>query len=1093
MKGQRQQQSRTLPRTTLGWVGILLAILPFGPLHAIAQSRMVGKVTDQSGQVLVGASVVVQGTSSGTATDDGGRYALEGLESGEVLVFRMVGYRTQEVTFTGQSELDVVLETDAGNLDEVIVVGYGTQKKVNVTGAIDQISGKQLESRPVTNIMQGLQGVSPGLNITYGNGSPGGIPNINIRGTTSINGGAPLIVIDGIPVSDTWDMIRLSPNDIASYTVLRDAASAAIYGARAAYGVIVITTKQGSQGNQSISYNLTTAFGRPTELPDPVTDPYIFSRVLETSTLNTPWNGPSYVQFSDEYYQWAKERSENPSLPDVRVSPTDPNRWEYMGNNNWYDYFFEKATVSQIHSLALSGGAAINNKPISYYLSADYTKDNGLNKLADDYWQRKGIRGRLSFSPLDWIKLDNNMNVYQTDIAQPYARITDLYYLQPTNVVKNPDGTWANNAAGRLAAQLVDGGKRNEQMFGFQNIFNAVGTFLNGDLTVTGDASFKREYWRYPQHSKKYKIGYGPTDIREEGGNGFVYDRRGEIQNNVFNLYGNYNKRFGVHGFSLTAGYNQEDYVWATTIASRDQLISSTLPYLELTTGEARLNAEYSSYATRSFFGRFNYTLNDRYILEATGRYDGSSRFPSTNRWGFFPSVSGAWIVSNEPFFEHVKPVFSNWKLRASYGSLGNQAVGDFSYIQTMGTALSGYLIDGAQRQVITGAPSLTIDPLNYTWENVATLNFGTDIGLLRDRIFAGFDYFIRETTGMLTAGEQLPSVLGTAVPSQNAADLRTKGWELSLTYRDNYVVASKPFGLEAKLVLSDSRAHITKFKNDQRLLSTYFEGYEFGTLYGLVGDGFFKSQEEIDQLDQTAIIPWGALDIVPGWPKFKDLNGDGKIELGQTADDMKDRTIIGNTADRYRIGLNLNMDWNGFDASIFMQGVLKRDFYPQHYLFWGPYQQPYANVYPWHLDHYRATDDTPEQMAKHSAAYLAAGLANANLDASYPVLQSWLADYNYVDGNGSRAGLAIPNTRYLLNGAYLRIKNITVGYSLPQSTIQRWGMGRLRFFITAESIFEFSEVKKFVDPESINNSTDNSAWAYPFQRRIAFGLNVGF
>src|SRR5690606_17177595 len=230
-----------------------------------------------------------------------------GLESGQVLVFRMVGYRTQEVTFTGQSELDVVLETDAGNLDEVIVVGYGTQKKVNVTGAIDQISGKQLESRPVTNIMQGLQGVSPGLNITYGNGSPGGIPNINIRGTTSINGGAPLIVIDGIPVSDTWDMIRLSPNDIASYTVLRDAASAAIYGARAAYGVIVITTKQGSQGNQNISYNLTTAFGRPTELPDPVTDPYIFSRVLETSTLNTPWNGPSYVQFSDEYYQWAKE------------------------------------------------------------------------------------------------------------------------------------------------------------------------------------------------------------------------------------------------------------------------------------------------------------------------------------------------------------------------------------------------------------------------------------------------------------------------------------------------------------------------------------------------------------------------------------------------------------------------------------------------------------------------------------------------------------------------------------------------------------------------------------------------------------------
>lgn len=1065
----------------------------FLPTNALAQSPVTGQVTDQSGHPLAGASVVVNGTTLGTATDEGGRFTLEQATSGMTLTFRMVGYRTHELQYTGQDPLVVALEVDAANLDEVIVVGYGTQRKINLTGAIDQISGEELESRPVSNIMQGLQGVSPGLNITYGNGAPGEIPNINIRGTTSINGGSPLIVIDGIPVSDSHDMIRLSPNDIASYTVLRDASSAAIYGARAAYGVILITTKQGSQGKQSISYNVTTAFGRPTEMPEPVTDPYIFSRVLENSTLNTPWNGPSYLQFSEEYYQWAKERSEDPSLPDIRIDPTNPNAWEYMGNNNWNDYFFEKATVSQNHSLALSGGATINEKPISYYLSADYTKDNGLNKLADDYWQRKGIRGRLSFSPLPWLKLDNNMNVYQTDVARPRANITDIYFLQPTNVIKNPDGTWANTAAGRLAAQLVDGGTRQEQMFGFQNIFNAVGTFLDGDLTVTGDASFKREYWRYPEHSKKYNIGYGPNDIREEGGNGFVYDRRGEIRNNVFNLYANYNKTFGIHAFSVTAGYNQEDYLWETTTAQRDQLISSTLPYLELTTGEARVNAQYSSYATQSVFGRLNYTINDRYILEGTGRYDGSSRFPSSNRWGFFPSVSGAWIVSNEPFFDALKPTFSNLKFRASYGSLGNQNVGDFSYIQTMGTALSSYIIDGSQRQIITGAPALTIDPTNYTWENVATVNFGLDLGLINDRIFAGVDYFIRETTGMLVPGEQLPAVLGTGVPSQNSADLRSKGWELSLTYRDNFTVASKPLRLESKLVLSDSRAHITKFRNEQRLVSQYFEGYEFGTLYGLIGDGFFKTTEEIATLDQTAMVPWGALDIVPGWPKFKDLDNDGKIELGQTIDNMKDRAIIGNTSDRYRIGFNLNMDWNGFDAQVFMQGVLMRDYYPRHYLFWGPYQQPYANVYPWHLDHYRATADSPEERAKHSQAYIDAGLADANLDASYPVLQSWLADYNYSDGNGDRSGLDQPNTTYLLNGAYLRVKNITLGYSLPFETVQRWGMSRVRFFVTGENVFEFSEVKKFVDPEAINWGSDSSAWAYPFQRRFALGLNIGF
>lgn len=1068
------------------WLLLLIAVPCFGQSLQGQSLRVSGLVTDSAdGTPLPGVGVLVKKGQLGTATDAEGRFQLEGVPPDAILVFSFVGYKTAEEPLRGRSILNKSLELDMQSLEEVVVVGYGTQRKINVTGAIDQLSGEELKSRPVANIMQGLQGMSPGLNITYGNGSPGSIPNLNVRGTTSINGGSPLIVIDGIPVADAWDMIRLNPNDIASYTVLRDAASAAIYGARATYGVILITTKSGEEGRQSVTYNVTTSWGRPTELPDPVTDPYIFSRVLENSTLNTPWNGPTYVDFNEQHYQWAKERSDDPSLPEVRIDPSDPNRWDYMGDNNFYDYFFNRTSLSQIHNLTLSGGAKLNGMPISYYLSADFTKDNGLNKLTDDYWQRKGIRGRLSFAPMKWLKLDNNMNVYQTNRARPYADVTSLYDLQPIDVIKNPDGTWANTTAGRLAARLVDGGKLGENMFGFQNIFNAVGTFFNGDLTVTGDASFKREYWQYPQNSKKYEIGYGPEDIREEGGNGFVYDRRGEIQNNVFNLYGNYRRKFGNHSLGLTLGYNQEDYVWETTISQRDQLISSSLPYLELTTGEAQVGAQYSSYATRSFFGRFNYIFNDRYILEATGRYDGSSRFPASNRWGFFPSVSGAWIAGNEPFMESLQPALSNLKFRVSYGSLGNQNVGDFSYIQTMGTGLSGYLIDGSQRPVITGAPGLTIDPATYTWENAATLNFGADIGIFQDRILAAFDYYIRETTGMLVAGQELPGVLGTGVPRQNAADLRTKGWELAFTYRDNYTLASKPFGLEAKLVLSDSRAHITRFKNDQGLLSDYFEGYEFGTLYGLIGDGFFQTEEEIESLDETAIIPWGALEIVPGWPRFRDLNGDGKIELGLTKDDMKDRAIIGNTSDRYRIGFNLHLNWNRFDVSMFLQGVLKRDFYPQRFLFWGPYQQPYGNVYPWHLDHFRASDDSPEERAKHSAAYIAAGLADANLDASYPVLQSWLADANYG------TGLSIPNTQYLLNGAYLRVKNVAIGYSLPTPLVSRWGISHLRFFVTGENLFEFSEIKKYVDPETINAGT--SAVAYPFQRRYGVGLNVEF
>ncbi|WP_448635640.1 SusC/RagA family TonB-linked outer membrane protein [Pedobacter panaciterrae] len=1033
-------------------------------------------------------NVSVKGTNLGTATNVNGIYTLNNVNPKATLVFSYIGYKQQEIELNGKTQLNVTLTSDFGNLEEVVVVGFGTKKKINIAGAIDQISGKQLESRPVSNVMQGLQGISPGLNITYGGGAPGTVPVINIRGYTSINGGSPLIVIDGIPAASNDDMLRLTPSDISSFTVLRDAASAAIYGARAAFGVILITTKKGKEGRTLISYNALTTWGKPTVLPKPVTDPYIYSRVLETSTDNTPWD---YVNYSDEHYKWAKERSDDPSLPDTRIDPTDPNRWAYMGDNNWYDYFFNKASLSQNHTLTFSGGAQVNNSPLTYYLSADYTKENGLNKLADDFWDRYGLRSRVGFAPLSWLKIDNNLNIYQTKRARPNASITDLYYLQPTDVATNPDGTWANTATGRLAARLVDGGENLETMFGFQNITGATASFLNGDLQVNGDASFKRELWKYHNDSKKFKIGFGPTDIREEGGNGYVYESNGYLYNNAFNLYTTYKKTIGDHFFSAMVGYNYEDYNYSTVDAQRDLLMSSSVPYLKLTTGEITLGTKYNAYASTSAFSRLNYTYKDRYILEATGRYDGSSRFPVSRRWGFFPSASLAWIASSEEFFKPLAPVLSTFKLRTSYGDLGNQNADsdpylrDFGYIQTLPTDPSNYLIGGTRQQVITGAPRLYVDPNTYTWERVSTLNMGTDLGFFNDKLSFTFDYFIRNTTGMLVRGQELPGVLGTDVPKQNAADLRTKGWELSVTYRDRFDLGSKPFSFETKFFVSDSRSEITKFENKQNLLSTYRVGQTIGEIWGLQNDGLFQNKAEIDALDESSIIPWGALEIIQGWPKYKDLDGNKKIEQGLSADDPKDLKIIGNSTDRYSVGANLNMDWNGFDLSVFLQGVLKRDFYPHHYLFWGPYQQPYANVYPWNLDFYRATGDSPEQRAKHSASYIAAGLADANPNSYYPVMQSWLADANY----GS--GLDIPQTKYLLNGAYLRIKNVSLGYTLPAKFTNRFKVSRLRVFVTGENLYEFSAIKKYIDPEAVNQGS--SAWAYPYQRRYAVGLNLDF
>lgn len=1074
-------------RKKLLWTFLLLLVSATG----FAQDLTVkGIVVDAETKGPVPAvNISVKGTNLHTATNADGAYSISSLAANAVLVFTYIGYKQQEIALNGRTQLNITLGSDFGKLDEVVVVGFGTKKKMNIAGAIDQISGKTLESRPVNNVLQGLQGLSPGLNITYGGGAPGSVPDINIRGFTSINGGSPLIVIDGIPATSNDDLLRLTPSDITSYTILRDAASAAIYGARAAFGVILVTTRQGTEGRNVISYNTFSSWGKPTLLPEPVTDPYIFSRVLETSTDNTPWD---YVNYSDEYYKWARERSDNPSIADTRLDPGDPTKWAYMGNNNWYDYFFNKASSSKSHTLTFSGGASINSKPLTYYLSADYSKDNGLNKLTDDYWDRYGLRSRTGFSPVSWLKVDNNLNIYETKRAVPNSSITDLYYLMPTDVVKNPDGSWSNTAAGKLAARLVDGGNRLQTMFGFQNITGATAIFLKGDLQVNGDASFKRELWKTHADSKKYKIGYGPNDIREEGGTGAVSESNGYLYNNAFNLYTTYKKTIGDHFMSAMVGFNSENYRYSTVNASRDVLISSSLPYLSLTSGAASAGAGYEAYATSSAFGRLNYTYKDRYILEGTGRYDGSSRFPTERRWGFFPSASVAWIASAEDFFKPLAPTLSTFKLRTSYGDLGNQNpsnnlyLRDFGYLQTLPTGTSGYLIGGnGQNQVITSAPGLAVDPNTYTWERVSTLNMGTDIGLMKDKFLITFDYFIRETKGMLTAGQVLPGVLGTGVPRQNAADLRTKGWEISVAYRDRFDIASKPFNFETKLMLSDSRSRITKFRNDQNLFSNYRVGQDIGEIWGLENDGLFQNQAEIDALDESSIVPWGALDVIQGWPKYKDLDGNRKIEKGLSSNDPKDLKIIGNSADRHSVGANINMDWGGFDVSVFLQGVLKKDFYPHHYLFWGPYQQPYANVYPWNLNFYRAAADSPEQKAKHSAAYLKAGLAESNTNSQYPVLQSWLADANYG------AGLDIPQTKYLLNGAYLRIKNISLGYTLPVKFTNKFGVSRLRIFATGENLYEFSSIKKFVDPEAINQGS--SAWAYPFQRKYAFGVNLDF
>ena len=1077
------------------WAVLSMVLLLFSSGSAWAQRVTVsGKVTDaKDGAPIAGATVVVKSQPVGTSTDVDGAFSLQ-VNADDVLVFSFIGYETQQMQVGGRTTIDVSLSESAESLSEVVVVGFGTQKKANLSGAVDVIDGSITEARPVQSIAQGLQGAIPNLNIDFMNGEPGSTPTINIRGITSINGGSPLILVDNVPMTAA-ELNYIAPSDIKSYTVVKDASSAAIYGARAAYGVILITTKTGVKDGISINYSNNFSWGKPTMMPNKVTDPYIFMRTLEISTDNTPWD---YVNYTADQYAWARDRSDNPSSSGpVRVSTLDTTQWEYMGDRDWTKYFLNNATLSQRQNLSLSGKSGNT----TFYLSGAYDSQNGALRIAEDKFDRYSMRGKVNFKPFEWLSFGNNTSVALTQRSKPYfLSIENLYNLFPTSWDKNPDGTWANNDVGIISAQLTDGGRISDRLNMFQSTFSGELSFLNRMVRVNSDFTIRRDNTNYRSNQSKYRIGYGPNDVRELGSNE-AYRSAGFLSYYVWNSYATVEKNFGKHYGNMIVGFNQEFNQEESFYASRNGVISPSLPTIGLGTGIPQVGEAIGEWAIRGAFYRLNYVYNDKYIAEFNGRYDGSSKFPADKRFVFVPSVSAAWRVDGENFWDAIKPAVNAFKIRASYGSLVNQSgVSNYGYQETSPLYTGGYLIDGKLPQVIS-AP----DPVstNYTWEKVITSNLGADLGFLQQRISASFDIYSRATKNMLTQGRELPNVFGAPEPQENAADLQTKGWELSIGYDDEFSLGSKPLHFFAKFILSDSRTTITRFDNPSGNLTQYYKGKQLGEIWGLTNNGYFTSQEEINALDQTSIVPWGALTITQGWPKYVDQDGNGAIEKGTTINDPKDLTRIGNITPRFRFGVNLGAEWHGFDLRVFLQGVGKMDFYPLNYLYWGYYQQPYAGGYQHLLDFYRAEADSETLRAQHSQSYINAGLADANTDAQYPVLQAWLADRNLGERIDQAQGLAIPQTKYLLNGAYLRVKNVTIGYALPATVLDRLGIKRLRVYASGENLFEFSQVKKYFDPEAITDNisklnpaaetTSGWGYAYPFQRRYSFGLELQF
>jgi TonB-linked SusC/RagA family outer membrane protein len=1063
-----------------------IALLASCSFSVFAQSQTIsGSVSDAiTSEPLAGVSIVVVGSETesgvviGTQTDAMGRFNLDVPAGFTALKFSYIGYISKEQTIQGQT-MNVVLEPDVLLLEEAVVVGFGTQKRANLSGAVDEVDMEALELRSISNVTQGLQGLIPNLNIDYTAGAPGTEPIINIRGYTSINGGSPLILIDGIP-AEARDLNLLDAQDVSSISVLKDASSAAIYGARAAFGVLLIETKRGGGEQMNVNYTHRTSWDTPTVIPEKVTDPYVYMRWQENSSDATPWD---YINYSDDMYAWARDRSDNPSSTDaVRVNPSNTSQWQYMGNRDWSEYFLSDYGMSSNNTLSLSGSTANTN----YYLSGSMDNQDGALQIDDDNFERLGIRSNVEYRLNQFFNITNLTQMTQSSRNAPSylsgesSSMQSFYLLAPTSWHKNPDGTWANSAAGQLAAQLTEGGDFVDEYNKFQTTFTLRSDIIPSLLSLNADYTFRSEKRNYDWDYKKYRIGYGPNDVRELG-NTAVYRYRMDYDYQVLNLYASLNKQFQNHQFSGIIGYNQESYDFYRVNTSITDVISSSLPSISLALGSTNTSDSYTGWAVQGVFGRLNYIFKDKYIVEFNGRYDGSSRFPENDRFGFFPSASLGWRLDQESFFN--VDAINVFKLRASYGTLGNQSVSDFGYIPSMSTYNNGYLVDN-NRPLSISAPGMVSS--NYTWEEVTSQNIGLDIELLESKLQFNLDLYTRDTEGMLTLGKELPSVLGTSEPNENAADLRTKGWEVAVNYRDNVNFLNDRLSFGARLTLADAQSEITSFDNPNQNLNQYYVGAQIGEIWGLTVDGFFESEEEItNSPDQSSMVPWGAIPTTVGSIKFADINGDGVITKGTTVADPGDMKVIGNSEARYRFGINLDFNYKGFDVQTFFQGIGKRDYYPFHYVFWGFHQQPYNGGFTHLLDYYRAADDSPEAMSQHSQKYIDMGLANANTDSRYPVLQAWNMDVNTY-GAGST-----PNDKYLLDASYLRWKNLTIGYRLPGEIIQSLGLSQVRVYLSGENLMEWSEISDIVDPEAVTNN--GRGYVYPFQRRYSLGINVQF
>lgn len=1034
-----------------------------------------GVVKDNQGETVIGASVVVKGSTNGTITGLDGDFTLDNVKRGDVIQISYIGYVSQEVVWQG-TPLNITLKEDSQTLEEVVVVGFGSQKKANLTGSVSQVKMDDvLGERPVTNVKNALQGSMPGLMVS-GGASPGEAKSFNIRGTISINGMNPLVLIDNVE----GDIDLLNPEDIESVTVLKDAASSAIYGARAAAGVILITTKKAKKGEKfNLNYNANFGFQTSINSPKQASlDEYL--RAYQAAGFSeTYYAGNGSVSKWREYLAGYKENpAAYPTVGDGIYIGEDGAPY-YLNDKDVYKAF-QETSFMQTHNLTANGGT----EKLRYRLSAGLTKEDGPLIESKDTYMRKNISSFISADITDWLTQEADFRYTVADRSEPMGSGDGIYCMN--HISFYPSGMMpgsVNTSVGKDLPLITPENQiryNNPYLTDTDNTRIYLRTIMRPikGLELVGEYTYDRKNWQKSYYAKKWEYTTEQLGSNNSVTSDYLFKSEDHEDYNALNLYGTYN--FSIkedHMFKVMAGFNQERKQNSWISVQTHDMIAPSAPSFTSATGKIIPQNSYSDYAIRGAFYRINYNYKDRYLFEANGRYDGSSKFPKDDRFGFFPSFSVGWNIARESWMEKALDYVSDLKLRASWGQIGNQNIGNYGYYSTMQpVGNSNYWLKDGEFITYISTPGLVSN--SFTWETVETLDIGFDASMFNSRLQVTFDWYQRTTRDMLIAGIQLPAVVGTSAPMRNAADMRTRGWEIAVNWRDQIGDWKYNVGFN----LYDYKSKITKYSNneDKLLSQNYYEGKTLGEIWGYVSDGFYT----IDDFDGPGT--WQLKDGVasldgynprPGDEKFVNLNDDrGTNEINSglnTVDSPGDQKVIGNSTPRYNFGVNLGVSYKGFSLSAILQGTAKRDVWigGMSLFPFGGSAKAYYPVFYNQTDYWEPMGSCDGQYTENDREYWVAKNPDASLYRLYSNMQN--------HGSNQRA-----STKYLQNGAYMRLKNITLAYTFPKALISKVSLSALKVFVSAENLATISSLPKGYDPERLS-------WGYPFYRTLSFGLNV--